>query len=802
MSTSGSKSVSVGTGATLKFEWSQSSQSVANNTTTISWTMKLIMSSGYSISSSASKDWSVTVNGTKYSGSNTVGVSAGGTKTLASGSTTIGHNSDGTKTFSYSFSQEFAITYNGSSVGTKSGSGSGTLNTIARASSISGGTGNIGSNVTITISRASNSFTHTLTYSFGSLSGTIATKTTSTSVSWTIPTSFYAQIPNAKSGTGTIKCETFNGSTSIGSKSISFTAKVTGSEPTLNPQAYVASDSITAQLTGSTTKFIKNFTTVTVSTGASTKNSATIKSQKITCGNQSISSGSGTISNPESDKFTFSATDSRGYTTTQTLTRTLVNYVNPTIAWSSVNISTDGIATLKVNGVCFNGSFGAVNNTIKVQYQYKADGGSWSSWSDFTLTRNGNNYTGTASVSGLDYRKKYVFKAWIGDKFFDLKQNNGVYTAEKAVKCIPIFDWGENDFNFNVPVYYQGSLIPPYTTSGNRWGVSTSVDTNGIMEVGKYIDFHDTDGDTSDYCARLYHYKDGWLSTQRFDVSYWGFAPLRITRNDGSTNGAAICFANGNGVLGYIGMYGSADDGLYRYSADTKNQYRVLDSAGGQINGSIIVQRDGYQLRLRPASEGQVVQITLENSSGVRKGYIGSPNSSYELHIQSEASSIYLRGQAIHCRNNGHSAYVACHASAFTVGSEAKWKDNIQPFEKSAMDMINQTVVYEYNRTDNPNQKEIGLVIDNGVPEELVREIIHGQGLEVDENQPMTLSLEEPEMEVDKTVDLYTMCSISWKALQEKDEEIQQLQNKVDELQSKNEELEQRLAKLESLLNA
>ena len=462
MATSGSKSVSVASGVTLKFNWSQTSQDVNNNKTTISWNMQLIIGAG-SIVSSADKDWSVTVNGTKYSGTNTLGnIGANTTKTLASGSTTIAHNSDGTKTFSYSFSQEFAITYSGVYIGTKSGSGSGTLNTIPRASSISGGTGNIGSSVTISISRASNSFTHTLTYSFGSLSGTIATKTTSTSVSWTIPTSFYAQIPNAKSGTGTIKCETFNGSTSIGSKSISFTAKVTGSEPTLNPQAYVASDSVTASLTGSTTKFIKNFTTVTVSTGASAKNSATIKSQSVTCGGKSITSASGTIANVESDKFVFSVTDSRGYTTSQTLTRTLVNYVNPTIAWSSANISADGVATLGVEGVCFNGSFGTVTNTIKVQYQYKPEGGSWSSWKDFTITRNGNNYTATATESGFDYQKQYTFKAWIGDYFYDLGSNTGVYTAEKSVKSYPVFSWGASDFQFNVNVKSAGWI---YTTS-------------------------------------------------------------------------------------------------------------------------------------------------------------------------------------------------------------------------------------------------------------------------------------------------------------------------------------------------
>lgn len=44
---------------------------------------------------------------------------------------------------------------------------------------------NMGSATKIAISRASSSFTHTLTYKFGSSTGTIVSKTTSTSASWT-----------------------------------------------------------------------------------------------------------------------------------------------------------------------------------------------------------------------------------------------------------------------------------------------------------------------------------------------------------------------------------------------------------------------------------------------------------------------------------------------------------------------------------------------------------------------------------------------------------------------------------------
>jgi hypothetical protein len=43
----------------------------------------------------------------------------------------------------------------------------------------------------------------------------------------------------------------------------------------------------------------------------------------------------------------------------------------------------------------------------------------------------------------------------------------------------------------------------PMTASGDRWGVIAPVAADGVMEVGRYIDFHTSDGDTSDFAARL-----------------------------------------------------------------------------------------------------------------------------------------------------------------------------------------------------------------------------------------------------------------------------------------------------------
>jgi hypothetical protein len=168
------------------------------------------------------------INGTTYSSSVTSSqkITNSGI-TLFSKTLDISHSSDGSKTLTCSAWINIDIPLTSSEQSYSQG-----LTTIGRASSFSGGSGNIGSSTTITISRASTSFTHKLYYSFGSISKTLITSSASTSYSWTISTSIYAQLPNSNSGSGTIYCETYNGSSYIGSDSKSFTAYVTNSNPT------------------------------------------------------------------------------------------------------------------------------------------------------------------------------------------------------------------------------------------------------------------------------------------------------------------------------------------------------------------------------------------------------------------------------------------------------------------------------------------------------------------------------------------------------------------------------------------
>lgn len=131
MATSGSvKSGTAGSGGKSYFlvEWSRTSYSIPNNTSTISWTLKVV-AGNYWYTNAIRIDY-VKINGTTVKGSETYSNISNTTKTLASGTLDIPHNSDGTKTFSIQLSGWFY------DYGTKTGSANFTLDTIPRYATV------------------------------------------------------------------------------------------------------------------------------------------------------------------------------------------------------------------------------------------------------------------------------------------------------------------------------------------------------------------------------------------------------------------------------------------------------------------------------------------------------------------------------------------------------------------------------------------------------------------------------------------------------------------------------------------
>lgn len=396
MATSGSKSIAVTSWDTLVFSWETTSQSVADNTSTIRWKLQLVSGSSGRIDSSSSKKWSVTVNGTTYGGTNTVGIANNTTKTLASDSTTIAHNSNGAKTFSYSFSQQFSITFNGENIGTKSGSGSGTLNTIARKSSVSASNGTLGTAQTLTVTRYDSSFTHTITYQCGSTTGTIATKSTSTSVSFTPPLSLASQNTTGSSVGITLTITTYTGNTSIGTNTKTISCAIPSS---VKPSVSVAvSDA--AGYSSTYGAYIQGMSKFKVVVTASGEQGSTIKAYKTTIGGQTYTAASFTtdaISYSGTVTIDVTVTDSRGRTATASQTATVTSYTAPKITALTVfrcNADGTGSNSGAYLAARFTSSVTALNNKNTASYVLQYKKSSATTYTSQTLT----DYTGQYAV--------------------------------------------------------------------------------------------------------------------------------------------------------------------------------------------------------------------------------------------------------------------------------------------------------------------------------------------------------------------------------------------------------------------
>lgn len=246
---------------------------------------------------------------------------------------TITGNADGTKSVSISANfQCFTLDGRGGSGWSVNGSQTVTLRTIPRKSSISMPATTMGTAGTITVTRASTSFTHTITYSFGDATGTICTKSSSTSISWTPPTSLAAQIPNGTSSTCTLTCYTYNGSTLIGTSSIPVTLYVPASiKPTFTSITATRVDGTVPSSWGIYVQY-KSKATLTIN-GASGASGSTITAYSITGGGVSSTQSSvttGFLNTSGTITFTAKVCDSRGrWSDEKTVDITVVAYSSP-----------------------------------------------------------------------------------------------------------------------------------------------------------------------------------------------------------------------------------------------------------------------------------------------------------------------------------------------------------------------------------------------------------------------------------------------------------------------------------------
>lgn len=263
---------------------------------------------------------------------------------------------------------------------------------------------------------------------------------------------------NAKSRDVYFYIRTTIGSTVL-QDSLKRTLTIVNAEPTVSATA-VDQGTVSITLTGDTSKMIKGYNTINVSMTATAKKGATISSYKITNGSNVINTASGLFNNAESGTFVFTATDSRGYSSSETVNLTVIPYVpltcnvNAKIELNATD-STKADITFEISGNYYNGSFGAKNNTLTLAYELKAQSGGVSTEVITTTpTFKDNTYKLTYTLSNLSYRDSYTVIA----KASDLVYQN-ISSTSKKLSVFPVFDWGRDDFQFNVPVRFNEEIV-------------------------------------------------------------------------------------------------------------------------------------------------------------------------------------------------------------------------------------------------------------------------------------------------------------------------------------------------------
>lgn len=355
----------------------------------------------------------------------THGAPANSTTTLFSVTLPVTHDANGN-------SGTISASYNYDS-GWASGTASKTLTTIPRKSTLSVGNGTLDSAQTLSVTRLSTSFTHTITATCGSASTTICTKSTSTSMSFTPPLSWASQNTTGTSVSVTYTITTYSGNTSIGSNSYTKTCAIPAS---VKPSCSIAVTDSTGYSSkyGGYIKGLSKFGVVITPTIAS---GSPIASYSTTANGSTYTSASFTTDVlKKSGSLTVVTTvkDKRGRTGTDSETLTVIDYAPPIISSLKVlRCNEDGTSNDQGEWVkvTINARITALNNkntaTYKLEYKKSAD----SNYTETDMTNLNNSYVVTDSelIFNADTGSSYDIRLTAIDDFGSTSKSTVASTA-------------------------------------------------------------------------------------------------------------------------------------------------------------------------------------------------------------------------------------------------------------------------------------------------------------------------------------------------------------------------------------
>ena len=561
----------------LTCEWTSTANTSAN---TSSITAKVYLNgNGYTTSSSY---WSCIINGTTVTSNKNASI--GGKTLLGTRTWTVNHNDDGTASVGISFSYSNGLNSSGTYT-TKTGSGSATvrLDTIARGSSISlsRSSATIGSDsITVNITRNSSAYKHKVKLILGDTTYLLA-ENVDTSYTFTPSMSYCNKITTATSGTATVKVETLTGTNG------SWIADTTKTLTLNVPSNVVPSVGISVVANNQTNGVsVAGKTTFTVKpVNANGSYGSTITSYSITGGNLNSVSPNGAITdtlNAGDYTFVVKVTDSRGRTAEASKVETVHAYSSPTISARAFRCNKDGTESSSGVYIAVNFSWEitnlANNNSNAKQYfiQYKtSNASSYTTSVDWT---NLSSYSGSMTKvlsQTFSTTSSYNIQLKVKDSFGTTTSTLSVSTIS-ALLNIEKNGVGVGKIHENGALDVAGTIYmngQPVMTSlerpvrGNWFKGTPSIGSDGVMEVGKYIDFHSSNTETADFSVRLT--TNGSMLTSS------------------GTLEAPIIKATGNGKSGELGT-GGGD--VYLHNTNGNSYWQFKDNGHFGLPNHLVFQ--------------------------------------------------------------------------------------------------------------------------------------------------------------------------------------------------------------------
>lgn len=259
-----------------------------------------------------------------------------------------------------------------------------------------------------------------------------------------------------KSFTATIELVTKDGSAQVGNTSTctcTIQTTAANSAPTMTAFTFKDSRSATSAVTGNDQLFIQTYSYLSVTPGTATaRNGASIVKYAATCNGKTVSNTTGAalslngIEKSGTLDVVVTATDSRGYTVSNTQQITVIPYAKPKVSEISLRRTNDIEAEMQL---IFKGSIspitvsGTQKNSLKyVQYRYKLT--SESSYGSYTsilssVTQNGTSFSfSNLELCSLDANSSYDFHVYIRDQLNTLSSVSLYFTVPQGTPLVAL----------------------------------------------------------------------------------------------------------------------------------------------------------------------------------------------------------------------------------------------------------------------------------------------------------------------------------------------------------------------------